>query len=199
MIDSVMQVLEPFRPACDQWCLLAWETAGVWLSGLATFAAVVVSLLLARRDRIHLKISAGHRILIGPGSTQPYPQLLSILIRNVGTRPATVESIAWRKRPWRKLHGLQTFHPTAGYPGPPANIQPGQSHNFMLPLDAQGVEWVESFLRDFVGRPPWIGVHFVRVIAYTPAGDQFSASMESSLKKWLLEEAKRLKATHRSK
>ncbi len=84
------------------------EVAGAWFSGLATLAAVILSLVLARRDRIQLRISAGHRITVGPGAIEPYPNFLFIQVRNVGNRMAKIDGIAWRKRPWLKLHGNAT-------------------------------------------------------------------------------------------
>jgi hypothetical protein len=46
-----------------------------------------------------------------------------------------------------------------------------------------------DFVRDFVG--PWyrIGVHLIRVIAWTPSGTQCSAFLEPSLKQWLVAKA----------
>lgn len=191
----ILHALAPVNALCDDWCLHFWEVVGVWFTGLATFGAVVVSLLLARRDRIRMTISAGHRIMVGPGAEEPYREFLIIRIRNVGGRPATIEGISWRRRPWRRLHALQIFDPTGGYPGPPATIDPGKSHSFSLPLSHTEMQWGEWFLKDFVGRWPALSVHFIRVIAYTPAGDQCSAWLEPSLKEWLVKKAASMKAT----
>lgn len=72
-----------------------WNAIGTWLAGIATFAAVVVSLLLATRaDRVRLKVHAGIRLLfIGDGS--PAEELLEIHVTNLGDRPATVTSVGW--------------------------------------------------------------------------------------------------------
>ncbi len=38
-----------------------------WFSAVGTFAAVIVALLLAMRDRtIRLEVSAGHRLIVSP-------------------------------------------------------------------------------------------------------------------------------------
>jgi hypothetical protein len=194
LTEWLAHLLNPLRGYCDEWCLHVWEAAGTWFAGLATFGAVLVSLMLARRDLIRLRVSAGHRIAVQPGDAEPFPEFLSIAVRNVGSRPAVVEGIGWRRRPWRKLHGYQLWYPTAGYPGPPAKVDPGGACYFKLPLDDPQVKWGEWFLKDFVGRWPRIGAYFIRVLAWTPAGDQFSAFLEPSLRKWLVEKAASMKA-----
>lgn len=46
-----------------------------WFAAAGSFAAAAVALYLANRAaRPTAKVSVGHRILIGPGSTKPYPE-----------------------------------------------------------------------------------------------------------------------------
>jgi len=141
MPDWLLHSLDPVRAVCGNWCLHFWEIVGVWFTGFATFAAVVVSLLLARRDQIRMTVSAGHRVVVGPGAVEPFRELLVIAVRNVGARPATIEGISWRRRPWGRLHAVQLFDPTGGYPGPPVTIEPGNAHRFSLPLSHTGMQW----------------------------------------------------------
>jgi hypothetical protein len=183
----LQHLLDHGSALCNDWCLHFWEVVGVWFTGIATFAAVLVSLTLARREGVKITISAGQFVL--PGPIKPFPEILIIRIRNIGTRAAIIEGIGWRRRPWRKLHALQFFAPTQGYPGPPVKIEGGNSHSFTLPLSHTDIEWGEWFLKDFVGRRPRLGVHLIRVIAYTPAGVRCSAFIDSSLKKWLIAKA----------
>ena len=189
MLSWLLHALDPVQKVCDDWCLHFWEVIGVWFTGAATFAAVVVSLVLARREGIRMKVSAGHRLLIQPGQPPPWPELLVIVVRNVGSRPAKIEGVGWRRRPWRKLHGYQQFDATGGFPGPPAVIESGDSCSFCLPLNDQRMQWGEHFVRDFVGRWPRFGVRFIRVLAWTPAGARCSAFLEPSLRQWLVEKA----------
>jgi hypothetical protein len=185
MIQWLIHLLNPLRPLCDEWCLHLWETAGTWLAGVATLLAVIVSLVLARRDRIRLGISAGHRIEVVPGAAGPYPEFLVIAVRNVGSRPATIEGIGWHRRfarRWR--HAYQLFN-IEGYPGPPVTITPGGAHHFKLPI----AQWGGWFVKDFVGRWPRLRVRFIRVQTWTPAGDKFYGPLESGLRDWLIEKA----------
>jgi len=186
----ILHALDPVQAVCGDWCLHFWEVVGIWFTGLATFAAVVVSLLLARREGLRLSVSAGHRLLVQAAQEPPWPELLVITVRNVGSRRAVIEGAGWRRRPWRKLHGYQHFAATMGYPSPPASIEPGDSQSFVLPLSDPQLQWGESFVRDFVGRWPRVGVHLIRVIAWTPSGSRCSAFLEPSLKEWLIAKAK---------
>jgi hypothetical protein len=184
MLHWFAHTLEPLQAVCNDWCLHWWEAVGAWFTGLATFGAVLVSLALARREGIRFKVSASCLRVWEP----PYPEVLVITVRNVGSRPVTIEGVGWRRRPWGRLHGYQTFN-APGFPGPPAVIAEGNSHRFSLPLSTGDVQWAEPFLRDFVGGWPRIAVHLVRVRAWTPAGNTATAFLDPSLKKWLVRRA----------
>ncbi|HEY0749366.1 MAG TPA: hypothetical protein VGD63_21880 [Steroidobacteraceae bacterium] len=194
MLYWLIHVLDHGSSICDEWCLHFWEMIGTWFTGFATFGAVAVSLLLARREGVRFRVSAGQFDIVGPGSERPYPKALIITVRNFGTRDATIEGVAWRRRPWGRLHALQNFAPTLGYPGPPVTVGSGKSHHFTLPLNHTEINWGEWFLKDFVGRWPSLGVRLVRIIAYTPAGVRSSASIDTSLRNWLIEKAAAMRA-----
>ena len=187
MLHWLLHLLDHGNAVCDDWCLDFWEVVGVWFTGIATFGAVLVSLILARREQVNITISAGQFVV--PGPVTPFPEMLIIRVRNTSTRAATIEGIAWRRRPWGKLHALQMFAPTLGYPGPPVTIEGGNAHSFTLPLSHATLRWGEWFLNDFVGRWPRLGVQLIRVSAYTPAGVRCSAYLDSSLKQWLIAKA----------
>ena len=186
MSQWLLHALNPLEAVCSDWCLHFWEVVGIWFTGLATFAAVLISLILARREGIRIAVSAGHRLMIQPGHQSPWPEFLVITVRNIGSRRAIIEGIGWRKRPWLRLHGYQEFDPIGGFPGPPAAIEPGEARNFSLPLSQTQMRWGEEFVEHFVGRWPRISVHFIRVIAWTPSGTRCSAFLDPSLKQWLV-------------
>lgn len=188
MRDWMLHLLNPLNSVCDEWCLHFWEVVGIWFTGIATFAAVLLSLALARREGIRMTISAGVRDLIRPGTEPPFPEVLSITVRNIGSRPAPIEGVAWRRRPWSSRYAYQFFDLAGGFPGPPVTVDVGKSVTFMLPLsDRRRVRWGEEFLDDFAGRYPSLGVRLVRVHAWTPAGHRCSSFLESSLRKWIID------------
>jgi hypothetical protein len=160
----------------------------VWFTGFATFAAVVVSLQLARREGIRMTVSAGVRDLVRPGTEPPFPKVLSITVRNIGSRPAPIEGVAWRRRPWSSRYAYQLFDPEGGFPGPPVTVDVGKSVTFILPLsDSRRIRWGDEFLDNFAGRYPSLGVRLVRVHAWTPAGHRCSSFLESSLRQWVID------------
>jgi len=81
------------------------NTFAPWLSALGTFAAVTVSLYLARRsDRISLKLSLGIRMLAiqggGPGHGTRF---VFLSVTNMGRRSASLTSPFFKPLPWSKV------------------------------------------------------------------------------------------------
>jgi hypothetical protein len=75
-----------------------------WLSALGTVSAVILALYLARRDKnVRLEVSAGHRIVVTPGTEGPYPEYLMIRIVNIGHREAQITNIGWKVGLFRRL------------------------------------------------------------------------------------------------
>ena len=192
MRDWILHLLNPLNSVCDDWCLHFWDVIGIWFTGIATFAAVLVSLALARREGIRITISAGVRDLVLPGTELPFPEMLSITVRNIGSRPAPIEGIAWRRRPWSSRYAYQLFDSTGGYPGPPRTVDVGQSTTFMLPLShTSRIRWGAEFLNDFAGRWPGLGARLVRVHAWTPVGQRCSSFLEASLRQRIVDKVVR--------
>ena len=85
--DWFFHLLNPVNTVCDEWCLYFSKIVGIWFTGIATFAAVLVSLALARREGARMTVSAGDRDVLGSGSRPPFPEVLSITVRDIGSRP----------------------------------------------------------------------------------------------------------------
>lgn len=75
-----------------------WEkisAIGQVAGAIATFAAVVVSLYIARRGRVpRLSLKVGERLTIGGGL--PEQRLLMFSVTNMGERPVYVRQLGWR-------------------------------------------------------------------------------------------------------
>ncbi|MDT9678133.1 hypothetical protein F6R97_26805 [Pseudomonas sp. JV414] len=70
-----------------------------WVAGVATLAAVVVSLHLARRaDRVRVRISVGLRLVFA-GDGTPAEEHVGFTIVNLGDRSVTVNAIGWHVGP----------------------------------------------------------------------------------------------------
>ena len=192
MIHWFSHILDHANALCDEWCLHFWEVVGIWFTGAATFAAVLVSLLLARREGIRMTVGAGVRMIVGTGTEPPFPEVLTITIRNMGSRAVPIEGVAWRFRPWRNRYGYQLFDPVGEFRGPPAIVDVGKSVTFKLPLsDRSRIRWGDDMLKDFGGRYPSLGVRFVRIHAWTSAGQRCSSFIEPSLRQWILDKIAR--------
>jgi len=183
--------LDPVLASCTPECMQFWQVVGIWFSGLATLTAVVVSLLLARRDRIRLSISAEHRAQFSDAE-QYSPDLLLFTIRNLGNRPATVESIVWRHRPWLRTRVVQLF--PFGYAEPPVTIAANDSAVFRLPINEPPDLWGDHFTRSFLpGKLPLgMRIRLIRAEVYTSTGDIFTVAVEPNLQQWLLHRAAQL-------
>lgn len=127
-----------------------WNTIGTWVAGIATFAAVLVSLHLARRsDRVRLGVFAGLRVMIRGDGTPP-EEHLDIGVTNLGDRSVTVNTVGWAvgKRKQRR-YCIQTVSGpwTADYP---IELPHGKSASFMVSFKHTPtwlVEFATGFLR----------------------------------------------------
>lgn len=178
--------LNDLEQVCGTYCLQFWQTVGIWLAGLATTAAVIVSLWLARRQRPRLRVSAGHRLIVtqgDPGNSQP---CVALTVRNVGERAVSVAGFGWHKAPWSKSHGYQDIPAQITGETLPRRLSDGESVTFYIALDDPEITWAEDIVRHFLGRWPKLGVRLLRISAYTQTGETFYAPIEASLRTHLL-------------
>ncbi len=109
---------------------------------IATFAAVWVSLWLARSERRpHIKAQAGLRLLFD-GYGSPFEDTISIRITNHGLRPVRISSLGWRtgwlgRGPkWLAFqHAVQTCNSPMAGQAPPFDLGPGQDASLNLPTE----------------------------------------------------------------
>ena len=96
---------------------------GAWLGAVGTTLAVVAALYLARREsKIRLKVSAGHRLIVTPGSGD-MPDYCHVRVVNAGFRKATVTGVGWSiglfgNGPFKRQLAVQIFDPTYSSPVP---------------------------------------------------------------------------------
>lgn len=126
-----------------------WAAVGTWVAGLATLAAVVVALYLARRsEKIQLKVSVGIRLVVlGDGSGAR--EHVCFGVTNIGERPVTINSVGWRVGKGKKRrYCIQTLSGpfTKQYP---IELSHGKNASFMVSLSATP-SWVKDFAEGFV-------------------------------------------------
>jgi hypothetical protein len=165
-----------------------WNAIGTWVAGIATFAAVVVSLHLARRsERVRLRVRTGIRLVI-QGDGTPAHEVLEFHATNIGDRPVTVASVGWSigKRKKRR-YCIQTLCGpySAQYPKVLAH---GESASFHVSFD-EAPNWPKKFL-EFVdeGHEP---IETLRAQFHTSVGHSTEVAPEDNVLK-KLEEARRV-------
>lgn len=177
------------------------NTFAPWLSAAGTFAAVTVSLYLARADRpLKLEATAGHRIIIehGNGSEEKYPEFLYIQVINTGHRVATITNVGWKVGLFKKRHAIQTVQKDMYSSGIPVKIDDGEEAKWLLSLDVKD-NWIERFSGDLLRPHPRWNLCWLRLQIHTSVGKTFSAKIEKGLREKLLEECKRQQSASPSK
>lgn len=161
---------------------------GTWLAAVATLAAVVVALHLARRtEKIRLKVHVGHRVVVvGDGS--PFREHLSISVTNLGDRPVTVNSVGWAvgKGSQRRY----CIQPVSGSFTTqfPVELAHGKSANFLVSfLDTPN--WLRDFATGFIKDMADRSVRTLVAQIHTAVGQTIEARPEDDLIRRLREAA----------
>lgn len=165
---------------------LAWierhPGLGQWLGALATFAAVAVTLYLARSEsRVRLAVSAEASLDIFSGRKGHDLRALHVTVVNHGMRPVIVGSFGFAT--WPRTG--RTTMPLVGFltetvPGAP--LAHGEAATFVLPLDRV----VDSLVRTVAPTP----LHALRlcVVVRTTVGRSAYAFVGPRARRELLDE-----------
>jgi hypothetical protein len=157
-----------------------WNTVGTWLAGIATFAAVIVSLHLARRsERVKLKVLAGIRLVVGGDGTPP-EEHLNISVTNLGDRAVVLNTVGWAvgKRKERR-YCIQTVSGfwTAQYP---TELAHGKQASFMVSF-AHTPTWLTEFANGFLKSISDSDLDTLVAQVHTSVGQTIEAKPEKEL------------------
>nr|WP_320165904.1 hypothetical protein [uncultured Methylophaga sp.] len=163
------------------------NTFAPWFSAIGTISAVILSLYLARRDKnVRLEVSAGHRLIISPGDSEPFPEYLSIYVVNVGHREAQLTNIGWKVGIFKKRYAVQSTI-NDGLSSPlPVRLKDGEEAKYLIPLNDEN-DWLKDFIEKMLSPNPKIQSRFARIQAFTSIGKTFESKIESSLIKKISE------------
>lgn len=165
-----------------------WVAVGTWLAGLATLAAVVVALHLARRtEKVRLKVHVGLRVVvIGDGS--PFQEHLSMDVTNLGDRSVTINTVGWAVGKGTK-RGF-CIQPVSGPFATqfPVELGHGKNANFMVSFLATP-NWLREFSTGFVKDLSDRSVKTLVAQIHTSVGQTVEVRPERSLVQRLRESA----------
>lgn len=168
-IRSAACSIEPLtcRFTADQWIQVA-NVAGTWLAGLATLAAVIVSLWLARdARRVRLQVQCD---LFGDMRGRAIQtRYVAFRVTNRGERPVTIIGVGWRigggPWPWQWRNRRYSGQDVAGGKNSvPLRLDHGDKGDFAVEL-SRG-PWL-SFFMDYVRDDP---LHTLRGYVETATG-----------------------------
>lgn len=171
-----------------------WSAIGQLAAAVATVAAVIASLYIANQGtKSRLKVTTGVRLIIIPGQTAPYPEIISIDVRNTGIRDVHVDQIGWRAGKWpfaypswlSRSFAVQQFDTVPESQNPPFHLPPGRRATAMLRLD-QSIENIMARSGDeplFAKKWPFRGISRtpIFVTVFLASGEVIHARVEKGL------------------
>jgi hypothetical protein len=172
-----------FGIAKSQWDLI--NGLANWFAAAGSLAAAAVALYLANRAaKPSARVSVGHRIIVGPGSTKPYPEFAVFRVVNTGDRPIRIIQIGWKAGLFRKRYAVQMYD-AAQSSKLPIDLSHGQEASWYVPLSASEEPWLEYFAKGMLTPRYRIALWTLRAQIYTSVGHVFEARPEEGLLKRL--------------
>ena len=171
---------------CSEKCMRLWEVGAQVAAAVATFTAVLVSLLLARRQVVRLKVSA----MIATYSSQ-HPDRpsethhdLVVTFQNTGYVDTVITSFRWQT----KLLGNIALHvpDIHAKPGFPFKLEAQQVYHHRIRVSEVPQDWRANFRRLLIPKIPWLTVFLVRIVATTASGLEFSGRIDRKTQSYLL-------------
>lgn len=156
-----------------------------WFAAFGSVAAAAVALYIANRSaRPSAELTVGHRISIGPGSKEPYPQYAVFRIVNTGDRPIRIVQIGWSIR-WPKRRAAVQMYEQSMSSRLPVDLSHGQEASWYVPLDAREEPWLEYFAKGMLMPNHRISLRSLRAQAFSSVGFVFSCKPEEGLRRRL--------------
>jgi hypothetical protein len=159
-----------------------WGSIADWVSGIASFSAVVTALYLSKEaQRIRLHGLCGHRKLFE--QSRETRDLISIFVTNTGTRTTIIKSIGLRFGLLRKRYAFLKLQQDDLMDPIPRPLSDGEQAHWGIPLDAEQ-KWIDDlFLKDFARN--WLDVETMVIQVHTTNGGTFSFRPEQPLRQMI--------------
>jgi hypothetical protein len=161
-----------------------------WFAAAGSFAAAAVALYVANRaGKPTAILSVGCRIIVGPGSTEPYPEFVVFRLTNTGDRPIRVINIGWRAGFWRKKYVMQTFDPGLSSKLP-KDLSHAEEGIWYVPLSYEERPWPEYFAKMILFPNNLVALWTLRAQVQSSVGLVFVARPEEGLRRLLKDACK---------
>lgn len=158
-----------------------------WFAAIGSIAAAAVALCLANRSaKPSAKVLVGHRIIVGPSSTKPYPEFAEFRIVNTGDRPIRVIQLGWRAGLFRKRYAVQMYEAAQSSPLP-VELSHGQEARWFIPLSVHEEPWPEYFAKTMLVPYYRTAIWTLRARVFSSVGYVFESRPEEGLLKRLRE------------
>jgi hypothetical protein len=173
-----------------QWELI--NSFGSWLSAIGSIAAAGIALYLANRaSNPSARVTVRHRLVVGSGIVEPFPQFVVFTLVNTGDRPIRVSQIGWEVGMFRKQYAMQLFDAILSSPLP-IELTHGQEASWLVALTyADQDPWADRFSKDFISKYQRLSLWTLRGIFSTSVGHVFSAKPDKNILKLLREAYKK--------
>ncbi|MBW2596010.1 MAG: hypothetical protein JRC93_08550 [Deltaproteobacteria bacterium] len=157
------------------------NTFAGWFSAAGTLIVAVVALYIANRSiRPKVRVWVGHRISIGPGSKEPYPEFIVFGIVNQGERPLAISQIGWKVGLLNKRHAIQQYEESMSSKLP-VYLAHGEEATWYVPLDARVQPWMEFFAKGMLMPNYKVSCLTLRAQFFSSIGQIFSVKPERTL------------------
>lgn len=166
---------------------LQWGSIADWVSGFGSLSAAIVALYVAHSaQKVKLRGSCGHRLIVG--ANQPQISVFSISITNISQRPTVITNIGFTFGFWRwKRHGIITYVQDQLGHGIPKPLSDGETGGWNIPLGTNN-EWLKELSEKFPAN--WWHIFTWRIHIHTSNGGTTVLRPEKNIREMLLSIAK---------
>lgn len=166
-----------------------WIMLGTWLAGIATSAAVIITLYVTyNQKRVRLKCEVAERIMFSPLPSigDVNQRGISFIITNLSTFPVTINKIGLGnfRLPWQKRqYWLLRVDGHACSDKLPIRIEEGEQCHYWISLDDRNEDWYQ-YLSGIISKagltPKKMRILITTSFGRTPRF-KFSKQMQESL------------------
>jgi hypothetical protein len=170
--------------------LQLWSVIGTWIASIGTVSAVITSLWLANSvNKIKLKVSAGHRILISP-LEKNNNSYCYINVVNTGSKPLKIINIGWQAGRFKNKQQMVQIFGLPNSDDVPKMLTEGEEATFLVPFHLHNNEkdWLNSMANMLTEKTN--NINSLKVCVLTSVGQQFIVAADKILKEMLLAQTK---------